>query len=193
MNIIQRWFIVVLFALAASALAGGGASSARVRHEVLAPHVMLEESRLWKLPGFTTELAQQTVAAGFHLAPGAELPWDTLRGIHAKGLIVDTRPPDMHQVIVILRFAERTLPTAPLSRAQAGDVIYCSAYLAGWDVDRVRQTTVPGSVPPTNSAPVLRPKHPIPYSPELAQKGQRISASNPPALTLQPADPLPPP
>lgn len=187
MNILRPWFFAVIFAFAGSALAGGGASSDRVHYEILAPHVLLEESRLWKLPGFTTELAQKTVADGFQLAPGAELPWDTLRGIHAKGLTTAGQPREKNPVIVTLKFDESSLPSDPLSRAQAGDLIYCSAYLAGWDVDRVRQTTIPGSKPPTNSAPVLRPRHPIPYSPELAEKGQLISSSNPPALTLQPA------
>ncbi len=189
MNIFRPWFFAMISTLAGSALAGGGASSDHVRYEVLPPHVLLEESRLWKLPGFTTELARKTVADGFQLAPGAELPWNTLCGIHAHGGKTLDHPGMRENIRVTLRFAERTLQTELLSRAQAGDLIYCSAYLAGWNVDRVRQTTIPGSKPPTNSAPVLRPKHPIPYSPELAEKGQLISATNIPTVILQSTNP----
>ena len=144
MNILRPWFFAAISAFAGTALAGGGASSDHVRYEVLPPHVLLEESRLWKLPGFTTGLAQKTVADGFQLAPGAELPWDTLRGIHAKVLTASGQAREMNKVIVILRFAERTRQSDPLSRAQAGDLIYCSAYIAVCDFDRVRQSSITG-------------------------------------------------
>ncbi len=189
MHLLRPWLLCGLLAGAGSALAGGGASSDRVRYEIVAPHVLLEESRLWKLPGFTTDLARETVAAGLRLPPGRELPWPDLLGLHARDRQAGGSTRNGSPILVTLRFAAEVHESPPLPRAQAADVVYCAAYLAGWDIDRVRQTTIPGSKPPTNSAPVLRPKHPIPYSPELAENGQLISATNPPALPLHPAAP----
>ena len=181
---------VVFLALALAGTAMGGSSGAdRMPCETVAPHVLLEESRLWKFPGFTTDLARQAVADGFHLEPGTELPWESLRGIHAKVEAPRHQPRNDNRVIVTLHFDDKILDSDTLPRAQACDLVYCSAYFAGWDVDRVRQTAIPGTPPPTNSAPVLRPQHPIPYSPDLADHGHLISATNPPALTLQPAEP----
>ena len=120
---------VVFLALALAGTAMGGSSGAdRMRCETVAPHVLLEESRLWKFPGFTTELARKTVADGFHLEPGTELPWASLCGIHAKVEAPRHQPRNDNQVIVTLHFDEKVLDSDTLPRAQACDLVYCSAY-----------------------------------------------------------------
>lgn len=187
---IGRIFLLWMCAATAGNAWAGGGPSRGVHYQTVSPYWLMQDSRFWKSDAMTLDVASNVVAESIPVPSGTPLPWEQLMGIHAKSR---GETPSNGEYVVTLRFPDRILTTDDLPRPKAADLVCGAAYLAGWEPERVQQTTIPGTPPPANPmvVPIALSPEPIPRHHRHRGNGVKISTNGPSTLVLQPIDPPP--